>query len=129
MKQAALVFAALAAVLCVFQMAVALGAPLGHLTQGGMVDGALSSKGRMLAAGSALLTLAMAQIVLAHGELVQGFGPLGSRGALWVVVVVLLLTLAANLMTGSQAERLLWAPVALVMLVSALIVATRSTRA
>lgn len=129
MKQAAFVFAVLAAVVFVFQLAVALGAPLGELTQGGRTPGALDGTGRMMAVGSALLALAMAQIVLAHGELVQGYGPLGSRGALWVVIILILLTLAANLMTGSRAERLLWAPVSLVMLVSALIVATRSSRA
>jgi hypothetical protein len=129
MRQAAIVFAVLSGLVFVFQLSVALGAPLGQLTQGGLGEGQLSGNGRLLVAGSALLTLAMAQIVLAHGEVVAGLGPLGSRGALWVVLVLLLAKLLMNFMSPSAPARLLWLPVLAVMLVCAGIVALRSTRA
>lgn len=123
MSLAVVVFtlATLAAVF--FQLALVLGAPWGELTQGGRHRGRLPARARWIAALSVLVLLALLAIVLARA----GVGPVGlvplPRALAWVVVGLLALSCLANAATPSRRERVLWLPLSLGMLVSAIAVA------
>jgi hypothetical protein len=113
----------------VFQLAVALGAPFGRLTQGGGLDGALPMSGRLVALGSAALLAVMALGLLARA----GRGPL--RGAprrlvsaiAWFTAIYAGLGVLLNLASPSPAERWTWTPVTALILVCA-VVTLRATR-
>lgn len=113
----------------VFQLAVALGAPLGRFTQGGQVEGVLPAAGRSLAIGSAVLLVVMALGLLARA----GLGPLRSAPRRLVTVIAWFTAIYAglgvllNLASPSAAERWTWAPVTAVILACA-VVTLRATR-
>lgn len=108
---AANIYTVLCAILICFQLSLVLGAPLGHLTQGGFQPGVLSISGRTIAAFSAVLLAAMAVVVrrYAHNQLNQ-------RWPMSVVLCITGLTTFANIVTPSFWERALWGPIATVML-------------
>lgn len=127
---AARLAAALIGLVCIFQLAIILGAPWGEYTQGGGNIGALPAAGRVFAGVSFLLLVAMALILLARA----GMGPWKSAAPRllavlgWGTVVYLGLAIALNLATPSSHERMLWAPVSVVMFVLALVAMIRSRR-
>jgi hypothetical protein len=108
-----MVFAALSCAVVLFHLAVILGAPWGRLTMGGRWPGVLPGPARVLSGLSAALTVGMA-VVLWRNDPVW---------AVWVVVGITVLSVIANAATPSQAERLVWLPVAIAMALSALSVA------
>ncbi len=113
---AAGLFALFAALLAVFQIGLALGAPWGHLAMGGRWPGRLPGYLRVNAVVQAGLTGVFAWVVLARAGLVVQHGVPG--WAIWVVLVFSILGAVMNLITPARAERLLWGPVALIMLAS-----------
>ncbi len=121
---AAYLFVVLAAFLALFQLALAAGAPWGHLTQGGSHLGRLPPANRAMAAVSFVLAAAFAAVVLGRaGALAPGWQEV-LRPWAWVVVALSALSLLANVASRSRAERRLWVPVALVMLLTSVVVAT-----
>lgn len=121
--------AALIGAVIVFQLAIALGAPLGRLTQGGSVDGALPMSGRLVAVASAVLLVVMALGLLARA----GIGPLRTAprrlvtAIAWFTAIYAGLGVLLNLASPSPAERWTWAPVTALILVCA-VVTLRATR-
>jgi hypothetical protein len=116
-------FAVLIALTVAFQLALALGAPWGHLAMGGRYPGVFPPWLRVGAVVQALLLLLMAAIVLARADVAfLGLRPLSNVG-IWVVVAISAASLMMNLITPSRPERALWAPVAAVLLVSSVLVA------
>lgn len=111
---AANIYTTLCAILICFQLSLVLGAPLGHLTQGGFQPGVLSMSGRTIAALSAALLVVMAVVIQG-----QVRNQLNHRWLMWGVLCVTALTTFANIVTPSFWERALWAPVATVMLLCA----------
>jgi hypothetical protein len=101
-----------------FQVALVLGAPWGEYTQGGGTTGALAASGRIIAAVSCLLEILMAGAILARA----GVGPLRRLPSrvvtvlAWITTVIAALTVVLNLITRSPAERNLWGPVSIVLL-------------
>lgn len=120
---AAGLFVVLAAFLFLFQLSVALGAPWGRLTQGGRHPGRLPPANRVAAAGSALLVAAFAGVVVIRAGWLAPAWQDTVRPWVWVVVGFSALSLLANAASRSRAERALWLPVALLMLVTGLVVA------
>jgi len=120
---AAYLFAILAAFLALFQLALAAGAPWGHLTQGGNHPGRLPPANRAMAAASVVLTAAFAGIVLSRAGALVPDWQVASRPWAWGVVGLSALSLLANAASRSRAERRLWLPVALVMLITSVVVA------
>lgn len=120
-RSAARVSATVLAAATLFQIAVALGAPFGRFTQGGQVEGALSSTGRTLAVLSAFLLAGMASTTLA----LVGEGPLRAlpRRAIrtigWLVVAYSAAGTAVNLASPSVLERP-WAIATLIVLAGTL---------
>ena len=121
-RVAALVYAAVSAGVIAFQLALAAGVPWGAYAMGGAFPGRFPMEMRVAAAVQALVLAGMAAIVLSRaGLLMPGWRP--ARGMAWVVVAVAAISLVLNLITPSQGERAIWAPVALLMLVSSAVVA------
>ncbi len=107
---AAILYAALAVVVALFQIALAAGAPWGHLAMGGRWSGRLPPALRGLALVQAGLMVLMARVVLGQAEVLPMLGP---GWLIWPVAAVSALAALANLATPSRAERRLWAPAAL----------------
>jgi hypothetical protein len=128
---AAWVAAAVFVVVAAFQAALVFGAPWGEYTQGGGTSGALAGSGRVVAAASCVLLIIMAGAILARA----GEGPLRRLPAQvvtvlsWVALVYTAVGIVLNSITKSTAERAVWAPVSigLLILVAIVMVTTRRT--
>ena len=118
--RAAWIYAGLTAVVSAFHLSLILGAPLGHLTMGGTWQGALPGEGRVASALAMVLLAAMALVVLARARVLRLAVP---TFAIWAVVGMLAIGVVQHVATPSAAERALWLPLILVMLVCALVVA------
>lgn len=120
---AARVFTALISVVAAFQLALALGTPWGGFAMGGAYPGALPPPMRVAAIVQiAALALAAAVVLSRAGLVLPAWRP-ASRPLTWVIVVLLGVSTILNLITPSALERLIWAPVAVVLFLSALRVA------
>ncbi|MFN0178033.1 MAG: hypothetical protein ACKVZ0_04475 [Gemmatimonadales bacterium] len=120
---AAYAFALATAVSVLFQIALALGAPWGHLAMGGRFPGKFPPAMRVAALVQAAVLALLAVTVAIRARLVLERFYSVSETAIWVVVAISVLSLIMNLATPSRGERILWAPVALVLTLSSLVVA------
>jgi hypothetical protein len=119
----AYLFAFLTFIIFLFQIALAAGVPWGHLAMGGRYPGKFPPNMRIGAVIQGLLMAFLGMIVLSRaGVAFPGLANL-SNILIWVVVAISGVSLVLNLMTQSKWERILWAPVALLMTVSGLVVA------
>ncbi len=119
----ATLYAAFTAIVVVFQLALAAGAPFGQVAMGGRYPGRFPTQLRIGALVQAALLSFLALIVLSRAGV--GFPVLDpvSGWMVWIAVAISLLSLILNLITPSKWERRLWAPVALVLVVCSLLVA------
>ncbi len=108
MKTTGLAFAGIMGIIVLFQVALILGAPWGHLTLGGQWQGALPLKIRLIPVVSVTLLLAMNRIVLGASGVRPRWGP---RWLIWPVCAYLAVGIAVHIVTPSAAERMLWLPV------------------
>ena len=119
----AYLFAFATLIVVLFQLALAAGMPWGHLAMGGRYPGKFPNNLRVGAVIQGALLAFLAMIVLSHaGIAFPGLSNL-SNSLIWVAVAVSGLSLITNLITPSKWERILWAPVALIMTISSLITA------
>lgn len=111
-------------VIGVFQLALALGAPLGRAAWGGRHE-RLPASLRRSSAIAVVIWLVAALIVLSRADYLALPGPreLVTWGA-WAVVVLLGLGALVNVASSSRWERFGWGPLAAVLAVLSLIVAT-----
>ena len=123
---AAILYAAVTTFAVGFQIALAAGAPWGSYAMGGRFPGRLPLSMRVAALVQGLLLTGLAAVVLSRAGVALGWLSRGAPWLIWVVVVISALSLALNSMTPSAGERRVWAPVALAMLASSLVVALRS---
>ncbi len=119
----ATLYAAFTAIVVVFQLALAAGAPWGQVAMGGRYPGRFPTQLRVGALVQAVLLSFLALVVLSRAGV--GFPVLDpvSGWMVWIAVAISLLSLILNLITRSKWERRLWAPVALVLVVCSLLVA------
>ncbi len=109
--------AALFVVVAAFQVLVALGAPWGAFTQGGGTEGSLPAVGRGIAVVSAVIVLVMAGSILARA----GLGPFRRlphmviTALAWLTTIYSALAVLTNIATPSMRERVVWAPVCIVL--------------
>jgi len=120
---AAIVFSILTAFVIAFQVALALGAPWGEMAMGGRFPGRLPPRMRVAALIQSILLFFVAFIVLTRAGLVLENMLEYSTVAIWVVVALCAVSTIMNTITPSVKERTVWAPVTLVLLVCAIIVA------
>jgi hypothetical protein len=122
-------YAIVAAAVVAFQIALAFGAPWGSYAMGGAFPGRYPPAMRAAAVVQALLLALMAAVILSRAGVALPKWSRASRGLAWVIVAFGVVGLALNLLTPSTGERLVWAPVAFLMLVlSALVAAGRPDR-
>lgn len=123
--------AALAHLLCSmavmgFQLALAFGAPLGVYAMGGRYGGTLPLTLRLAEVVQAsVVAIVTAVVVAASGLGLRGWRRAADR-VRWLPVGFAGVAFVLNLATPSAGERLVWAPVAAVLLASSLWVALGS---
>lgn len=120
---AAIAFACVTAIVVAFEVALALGAPWGAYAMGGARPGRFLAAMRASAIGQAVVLAFLAVIVLADAGLGLPTVSESFRWLIWLAVAFSAVGVVLNAITRSAAERRLWLPVALVMLVSSLVVA------
>lgn len=122
-RSAAIVYAILSSLVIAFQIALAAGAPWGAYAMGGAFPGQFPPPLRIAAIVQAALLAAMTVVVLARAGLILPGWSRMSRWLVWFVVAFAALSLFLNLITPSDGEQAIWAPTALLLLVSSSIVA------
>jgi hypothetical protein len=120
---AAYVFAFAIVVSVLFQIALALGAPWGNLAMGGRFPGKFPPAMRVAALVQAVVLALLAVVVTIKARLALAGFYTFSETATWAVFAISVLSLIMNLATPSRRERILWAPIALVLALSSLVVA------
>lgn len=122
-ETAAILFVVLIGIVMVFQLALAAGAPWGSLAMGGKFPGKMPPPMRV----SALVQIGVLALLAAIVGSKSGLWLSGWQGfadsAIWGVVAFSFLATVLNLITRSVWERRIWAPVAIMMLVTSIIVA------
>ena len=104
-----------------FQIALACGAPWGDLAMGGRFPGKFPPNMRIAAVLRAIVLALLSSIVLIKdGFWLPQLYQL-SIFAIWGLVAIFALSLIMNLATPSKWERIIWAPVAALILVSSII--------
>ena len=110
-------------VLAGFQLALALGAPLGRAAWGGTHE-QLPTSLRIASAFAVAVWALAALIVLRRGGFrISPVPPAMARWGTWILVGLLALGALANFASRSNWERFLWGPVALILAVLCLVVA------
>ena len=118
------VFAGLTGVVIAFQLALAAGAPWGVCAMGGRFPGVFPPPMRVAAVVQAALLAAIAGVVLARAGLALPAWQAASAWLIWAVLAFCALAAVLNLITPSRIERMIWAPVTILMLACAVFVAT-----
>jgi len=121
----AIVFGVASTLVVAFQIALALGAPWGRAAMAGKFPGRLPSPMRIAALVQALILVGLTCATLVRAGMMFPTWYAASRIAIWVVVAFSAIATLLNLITPNKLERTIWAPVAVTMLVSSLLVATR----
>jgi hypothetical protein len=122
-RLAAWIFCLLSALVIAFQLALALGVPWGEYAMGGRFPGAYPPPMRVAALVQTIPLGLMALLVLARAGLVLPAWRRAARAGIWVVVGFAAVATVLNLITPSPLERLIWAPVAILLLLTSLRVA------
>lgn len=123
MTIAAPIALALLAILWVFQLALALGAPLGAAAWGGQNPGVLPSRLRLASALVCVVVYPLiAAVILAAEGLIADWLPLDHSIPMWVLVAFFALGAIMNAISRSAPERI-WAPVAAILAVCCAVIA------
>lgn len=122
-RHAALIFAGLTALVCLFQLALAMGAPWGEYAMGGAFPGVYPPIMRVSALVQIVLLALVALVVLSRAGVLLPSWAKASRWLMWIIAAFTGVGVVLNLITPSGGERLIWAPVAVVLFLSALRVA------
>lgn len=119
----AVTFAVLIIALLIFQIALICGAPLGHMAWGGQ-NKVLPMKLRISSAASLVIYAILAVIVLSKAGILTII-PEGNflNISTWVVAAYLTFGVLLNIVSRSKVEQAVMTPVALVLAVTAYIVA------
>ncbi|MEQ8477799.1 hypothetical protein [Fulvivirga sp.] len=119
---AAIIFTILTVIVIIFQGCLAAGVPWGKASMGGKYPGRYPPKMRIVAVLNMLILAFIAAVVLSEANLMFPQLNAISGIGIWVVVVFFVIGTIMNTITPSKIERI-WAPVALIQLITSLIVA------
>ena len=124
MTAAAVVAVVLLAAIVLFQLALAVGAPLGFAAWGGQNPGVLPTRLRIASGVVAIVIYPIIiLLVLASAGLIEvGWLPVDGSAIMWGVAGLLTLGALANFASRSPRERF-WGPVALVIAVCCAVIA------
>lgn len=106
----------------IFQWLLFFKLPLGEYTMGGQNIGVLPKKYRIAAFIQSFILLFNGIVVLDAGFQFCVFSNTFIEYYRWFIMVLMFISMVMNLITKSQKERRLWAPVTLVMFVLSMIV-------
>jgi hypothetical protein len=129
-RTTARITAALLAVVVAFQVALVFGAPWGAFTQGGGNEGVLPASGRVFAFASIAIVGLMALTILARA----GEGPMTAAPRRlvtvlsWLTMIYMGLAIIVNLITPSPSERMVWAPVSVIIFAFAVTTMVKTAR-
>ena len=119
---AAYIFLSLIGIVIIFQSCLIAGLPWGAASMGGKYPGKYPPKMRVVAFINILILSLIASIVAAKANLfLLEMAPFAQK-AIWGVVAFFVLSTILNTITPSKIERI-WAPVALIALITSIIVA------
>lgn len=122
-ESAAFVYIFFNILIIIFHFALILGAPWGEFTMGGKDVGKLPKQKRVFAVlALPLLIFFLITIISLSGLSFIELKPISSK-TIWGVIFFNFLTAIGNIFTKSHQERKLWAPITLIMLVCAIIIA------
>jgi hypothetical protein len=124
-RAAAIIALVLFALLIVFQLALALGAPWGRAAYGGAHPGVLPVPFR-IASGVAVVVWSVVALAVVRRSGIPLWSPVPVSWlpvVIWIVVGLLALALVMNALTPSALERAIWVPFALLLLAATLTVA------
>jgi hypothetical protein len=114
-------------VIAAFQVALALGAPIGHAAWGGK-QARLPTRLRIGSAVAVVIWILATLIVLGRaGFEVSPFPDVAERWGTWILVGLLPVGAVMNLASSSRWERSLWGPLALILALLTLVVALNAT--
>ena len=124
MTVAAVIAVILLIVVAVFQLALALGAPLGYAAWGGRHQGVLPARLRIASAvaGLVIYPLIIVLVLAAAGLISADWLPVDATAVMWGLAVFLALGALANFASRSPRERF-WGPVALAIAVCCALIA------
>jgi hypothetical protein len=122
-KVAAILYTVVSLGVVAFEIALAAGAPWGEYAMGGAFPGQFPPALRVAALVQAALLIGLALVVLSRAGLILPGWSRASRWLIWFVVGFSALSLVLNSITSSSGERAIWAPTALILLLSSAIVA------
>jgi hypothetical protein len=120
---AAQLFAALIAVVVIFQLSLAAGAPFGRYAMGGAHAGVFPPRLRVAAVVNAVVLALTAIVVLSRAGVILPAWRTTADWVVWPVAGLFAVGVILNLITPSKVERAIWAPVATALLATALVVA------
>ncbi len=110
------------ALLVVFQLALAAGAPWGHLAWGGQ-NRVLPRRLRIGSVASVAIYAVIALIVLDRAGQIDVVPDLIARIAMWVVFAYFVIGIVLNALSRSRLERSVMVPVTIVLAAASLVVA------
>lgn len=113
-----------AIIICLWQIALILGAPLGEYTMGGQEKGELSPKKKKLAGISLILIIFYLFNILSQTNIMFQSFKFITDYTVWGVIFLNSLTVLGNSITKSKKEKALWLPIAIIMLICILIIVT-----
>lgn len=122
-RVAAIVYAVVSFGVVAFQIALAAGAPWGAYAMGGAFPGQFPPALRVAAVIQAALLVGMAAVVLSRAGVALPAWSRAARWLVWIVVAFAAVSFILNLVTPSAGERAIWAPTALLLLISSATVA------
>ena len=120
---AAIAFAVLMGIVVLFQFGLALGLPWGEASMGGKYPGKYPPAMRVFSLLNMMILSAIGIIVLVRADLLLPQLRTFSSIAIWFVVGFSVISTIMNLITPSKIERTLWAPTAVLLLLTSLVVA------
>jgi hypothetical protein len=118
-----IIFSFLTLIVILFQIALALGAPWGNYAMGGKYPSKFPISMRIIAVFQAVVLAFLGIIVLSRSDLAVYQWYEFSHSGIWFVVAFSVISSIMNLTTRSKGERAIWAPVAITMVITSLIVA------
>ena len=118
----AIIFAVFAGVLVLFQLGLTLGMPWGEASMGGKYPGKYPPKMRIVSLINSMVLSLVALIVLAKADILLPQYKSVSNVAVYFVVGFSAIATILNIITPSRIERKIWAPVAVALLITSIIV-------
>ena len=125
-RAAAILFTIVTGGVVLFQLSLAFGAPLGSYAMGGAFPGVFPPAMRFAALMQALLLVVTQLVVLSRSGMLLRRWFRQSKWAIWLVVVMGLISVVLNSITPSAGERAIWSPVAVVLFVCSFTVAIKA---